>query len=101
MQRVAARGGSGNGAGAGDKRKARSRAAAGSRGWGGDEAAQQLALETIDNYARSLRVGSGGGVGIGVASSLAELLCITGSLADGICVWCLKAVPPARVFVGR
>lgn len=41
----------------GDKRKARQRGhGSWSRGWEGDELAHRLALQTMENYAKSLRV---------------------------------------------
>lgn len=54
LQRLAARhGGMDSG---GDKKKTRQRAA-GVRGWEGDELAHRLALQAMENYAKSLRVG--------------------------------------------
>lgn len=60
LQRLGARrGGDGGSSGGGGKRKGsgrhqRSRGARG--GWAGDELAHRLALQTMENYARSLRV---------------------------------------------
>lgn len=59
LQRLATRhrgGSSGGGDGGGDKRKGRQQRGSGVRGWEGDELAHRLALQTMENYARSLRV---------------------------------------------
>lgn len=65
LQRLSARrrGMGGGGAGSrdpgGDKKKGRQQRAADFRGWEGDELAHRLVLQTLENYARSLRVRRG------------------------------------------
>lgn len=64
LQRLAARSGGGSrgndgGGGGGGKRKGndkQQRNSATRGGWAGDELAHRLALQTMENYARSLRV---------------------------------------------
>lgn len=57
LQRLSTRRGGGSTDG-GDKRKGRQQRGSGSRGWAGDDLSHRLALQTMDNYSRSLRVGA-------------------------------------------